>query len=58
MADRLFPVDLTGWWSFGFHQPGPGEEATKLFIGSGGSLVHFDALTGERRVILGKAENR
>jgi hypothetical protein len=31
-----------------------GSEATKLFFGSGHSLVHFDALTGERRVLLGR----
>lgn len=31
-----------------------GSEATKLFFGPGRSLVHFDALTGERRVLLGK----
>ncbi len=36
----------------------PGSQATKLFVGPGRSLVYFDALTGERRVILGKVENR
>ena len=31
-----------------------GSEATRLFFGPGHSLVHFDPLTGERRVLLGK----
>lgn len=33
-----------------------GSEGTRLFEETGRSLVHFDALTGERRVILGKPE--
>jgi hypothetical protein len=36
----------------------PGSDATKIFFGPDGSLVHFDALTGERRIIIGKAEPR
>jgi hypothetical protein len=54
VADRLFPVVyLAGWVSNSpNYQPEPGSEATKLFYGPGRSLVHFDPLTGERRVIL------
>lgn len=60
VGDRLFPVAyLAGWISNRpNYQPEPGGEATKLFYGPGRSLVHFDALTGERRVILGKVEAR
>jgi hypothetical protein len=42
------------WW--GRHDPSwypaAGSEATRLFLDARGSLIHFDASTGERRVIL------
>ena len=53
-GDRLFPTVylagiLSGRANF---VAAPGSEATKLFYGPGRSLVHFDVLTGDRRVIL------
>lgn len=36
----------------------PGSPATTLFYGLGNSLVHLDALTGEMKVLLGKARRR
>ena len=60
VADGLFPVAFLAFWQS--NQPNyllaPGSEGTKLFFGPGRSLVHFDALTGERRVILGNPETR
>lgn len=57
VADGLFPVAYFAPWSS--DRPNyllaPGSEGTKLFFGPGRSLVHFDALTGERRVILGRS---
>jgi hypothetical protein len=35
----------------------PGSEATKLFLAPDRSLVRFDPLTGERRVLLGRSAN-
>lgn len=58
VADGLFPVAYAWWYIPGYYQPEPGEEATKLFFGPGRSLVHFDPLTGERRLILGKTDSR
>jgi hypothetical protein len=61
VADHLFPVTyLAGWISNSpNYQPEPGSEATKLFYSPGRrSLVHFDPLTGERRVLLGKTSER
>ncbi len=61
VADHLFPVNyLAGWISNRpNYQPVPGSEATKLFFGPGRrSLVHFDPLTGERRVLFGKTSER
>ncbi len=46
-ADDLRPV--SGLFEF----PAVGSEATRLFYGSGGALVHLDPLTGERRTLLG-----
>ena len=51
VADGLFPTAV-GWVQGPHYLPEPGSEATKLFYGPGRSLVHFDALTGQRRVIL------
>ncbi|HYR46741.1 MAG TPA: hypothetical protein VER78_07020, partial [Thermoanaerobaculia bacterium] len=53
-GDRLFPtVFLAGLLSGRpNYVPAPGSEATRLFYGPGRSLVRFDALTGDRRVIL------
>ena len=48
VADDLWPVRSL-WTS-----PDTGSDATKLFYGPGQrSLVHFDPLTGKRRVLLG-----
>jgi hypothetical protein len=59
VAERLLPVVyLTVFLSNPNYLPEPGSEATKLFYAPGGALVHFDALTGERHVILGKVESR
>ena len=54
VADRLFPVVYLALWTSNRanYLAEPGSEATKLFYGPGRSLVHFDPLTGERRVIL------
>lgn len=38
--------------------PAPGSEGTKLFYGPDRSLVRFDPLTGERRVLIGRAADR
>ncbi|HYX21412.1 MAG TPA: hypothetical protein VFA98_11265 [Thermoanaerobaculia bacterium] len=49
VADGLSP-----FWAFGA-RPALGSDATKLFYGDDArSLVRFDPLTGERRVILGR----
>lgn len=58
VGDRLFPtVFLTGLLSGRpNYLPAPGSEATKLFYGPGGSLVRFDVLTGDRRVVLGASK--
>jgi hypothetical protein len=55
VADRLFPVVHFARWMSNQpdYQPEPGSEATKLFYGPGRSLVHFDPLTGEQRLLLG-----
>lgn len=54
LAEKVFPV--AGFPRWGAADPTqvlePGSEATKLFYGPNGSLVRFDPLTGERRVIL------
>jgi hypothetical protein len=54
VADGLFPVAHFAPWTS--NRPNylfaPGSEGTKLFFGPGRSLVHFDSLTGEQRVIL------
>jgi hypothetical protein len=54
VADGLFPVAYFAPWTS--NRPNylfaPGSEGTKLFFGPGRSLVHFDPLAGERRVIL------
>ena len=52
VGERLFPISYFWWYSNINLRPEPGSEGTKLFYGPDGSLVHFDALTGERRVIL------
>jgi hypothetical protein len=54
VAQHLVPLTGLAWqirddpesW------PAAGSEATKLFYGAGGSLIHFDPSTGEQRVIL------
>ena len=53
-GDRLFPTVLLASLLSGRPNdvPAPGSEATKLFYGPGRSLVRFDALTGDRRIIL------
>jgi hypothetical protein len=48
---------VTDWWFAQDGDPLPLGEGAKLFLDHG-SLVHFDPLTGERRVILAKAANR
>lgn len=60
VADGLFPVAHFAVWNSNQpnYQAEPGSEATKLFYGPGGSLVHFDPLTGERRTILGRRDGR
>jgi hypothetical protein len=60
VADRLFPVVYLARWlsERPDYEPEPGSEATKLFYEPGRSLVRFDPLTGERRVILGKGSTR
>jgi hypothetical protein len=54
IGEHLFPAAAMAWW--GRHDPSwypaAGSEATRLFLDAGGSLIHFDASTGERRVIL------
>jgi hypothetical protein len=54
IGEHLFPAVAMAWW--GRHDPSwypaAGSEATRLFLDAGGSLIHFDASTGERRVIL------
>ncbi len=51
---RKVADDLSPAWAFGA-RPRLGSDATKLFYGSDGrSLVRFDPLTGQRRVILGR----
>jgi hypothetical protein len=35
-----------------------GSEAARLFLSAEETLVRFDPLTGERRVVLGKAKKR
>jgi hypothetical protein len=54
VAEKLFPVASFPRWFGGDPTlaPEPGSEATKLFYGPNGSLVRFDPLTGERRVVL------
>ncbi|MDQ2979656.1 MAG: hypothetical protein M3R62_10585 [Acidobacteriota bacterium] len=39
----------------GRSRPAPGSEASKLFLSSDGTLVRFDPLTGQPRVVLGNA---
>jgi hypothetical protein len=53
VARRLFPVaSLSSWMQDDPESwPAAGSEATKLFY-EGDSLIHFDPLTGERRIIL------
>jgi len=54
IGEHLFPAVAMAWW--GRHDPSwypaAGSEATRLFLDAGGSLIHFDASTGERQVIL------
>jgi hypothetical protein len=53
VARHLFPVTATVLMQDDSASgPAAGSEATRLFYGSGGSLIHLDAVTGERRVIL------
>lgn len=54
VARGLFPLTGMAWRTQDDPEswPAAGSEATKLFYGEGESLVHFDAATGERRVIL------
>jgi hypothetical protein len=60
LADGLFPVAYFARWLSHQpnYQPEPGSEAVKLFYGPDRSLVRFDPLTGERRVLLGKEQPR
>jgi hypothetical protein len=44
-ASAFMQDDSASW-------PAAGSEATRLFYGSGGSLIHLDPVTGQRRVIL------
>ena len=50
-TDRLDPV-ISRVFAEPNYLPVPESEAAKLFYGPGGSLVHLDILTGERRTIL------
>jgi hypothetical protein len=54
IGEHLFPAAAMAWW--GRHDPSwypaAGSEATRLFLDARGSLIHFDASTGKRRVIL------
>jgi hypothetical protein len=54
VAQHLVPLIGPSWRTKDDPEswPAAGSEATKLFYGAGDSLVHFDALTGEQRVIL------
>jgi hypothetical protein len=53
VARGLLPVAGLPWRAQDDESlPAAGSEATKLFYGDGESLVHFDAVTGERRVLL------
>jgi hypothetical protein len=59
VAEGLFPVcALIRFQAEPNALPAPGSEATKLFYGPGRSLVRFDPLTGERRVLLGRERPR
>jgi len=60
LADGLFPVAYFTRWTSSQpnYQPEPGSEATKLFYGPGRTLVRFDPLTGERRLLLGRDKPR
>ncbi|HXM76338.1 MAG TPA: hypothetical protein VN971_06160, partial [Thermoanaerobaculia bacterium] len=55
VAEGLRPIALPFW-----RRPpmAPGSEAAKLFLSSDETLVRFDPLTGERRVVLGKGKKR
>ncbi|MDQ2978307.1 MAG: hypothetical protein M3R62_03740, partial [Acidobacteriota bacterium] len=55
VAEALRPIALP---LFGYSRPAPGSEASRLFLSSDETLVRFDPLTGERRVVLGKAKKR
>lgn len=56
VADRLFPVAYFAGFTSDApdYLPAPGSEASRLFYGPQRSLVHFDALRGERRLLLGR----
>ena len=55
VAEGLRPIALP---LFGYSRPAPGSEASRLFLSSDETLVRFDPLTGERRVVLGKSKTR
>jgi hypothetical protein len=59
VAQNLFPVcAFMAFQGDPDSSPAPGSEATRLFYGPGRSLVRFDPLTRERRVILGHEKAR
>jgi hypothetical protein len=55
VAEGLRPIALPFW-----RRPpmAAGSEAARLFLSAEETLVRFDPLTGERRVVLGKAKKR